>query len=203
MAETHVMATGVEIRTATGIPTGKMGLWWFLASEIVLFGGLIGAYIMSRLGSGGWSEMAAHLSVPIGTINTFVLLTSSLTMVLAFAAADKGDQKGIRTWLLLTVLLGLAFLIIKGFEWGSEIGAGFTPMAGSFWSFYYTMTGLHALHVLAGVVINLLLFLSALMGLLRGREHRVELAGLYWHFVDIVWIFLFPLLYLSWPKGGL
>ena len=203
MAQTHVMTTGVEIRAATGIPTGKMGVWWFLASEIVLFGGLIGAFVMSRLGSGGWSAMAAHLSVPIGTINTFVLLTSSLTMVLAFAAAEKGDQKGIRTWLLLTVLLGLAFLIIKGFEWGGKIGAGFTPAAGSFWSFYYTMTGLHALHVLAGVVINLLLFLSALRGLLRGREHRVELAGLYWHFVDVVWIFLFPLLYLSWSKGGL
>jgi heme/copper-type cytochrome/quinol oxidase subunit 3 len=203
MAQTHVMTTCVETRVASGIPTGKMGVWWFLASEIVLFGGLIGAFVMSRLGSGGWSEMAAHLNVPIGTINTFVLLTSSLTMVLAFAAADKGDQKGIRTWLLLTVLLGLAFLIIKGFEWGSKIGAGFTPMAGNFWSFYYTMTGLHALHVLAGVVINLLLFLSALMGLLRGREHRVELAGLYWHFVDVVWIFLFPLLYLSWSKGGL
>lgn len=198
MAEAHVMAVGVETRSVTGIPTGKLGMWWFLASEIVLFGGLIGVYIMSRLGGAGWSEMAAHLSVPIGTLNTFVLLTSSLTMVLAFAAAEKGDRKGIRTWLFLTVLLGLAFLIIKGFEWSSEIGAGFTPTAGGFWSFYYTMTGLHALHVLGGVVVNFILLLSALMGLLGGSEHRVELAGLYWHFVDIVWIFLFPLLYLSW-----
>ena len=203
MAETHVMTTGMGTRAVTGIPTGKIGVWWFLASEIVLFGGLIGTYIMSRLGSGGWSAMAAHLSVPIGTLNTLVLLTSSLTMVLAFAAAGKGDQKGMRSWLFLTVLLGLGFLIIKGFEWGGEIRAGFPPMAGSFWSFYYTMTGLHALHVLAGVVVNFVLFLSALMGLLRGREHRVELAGLYWHFVDVVWIILFPLLYLSWSRGGL
>ena len=198
MAQAHVMATGVEPRAATGIPTGKMGVWWFLASEIVLFGGLIGVYIMTRLGSTGWPEMAAHLSVPIGTLNTFVLLTSSLTMVLAFAAVEKGDQKGMRTWLLWTVLLGLTFLIIKGFEWGSEIGAGFPLTAGGFWSFYYTMTGLHALHVLGGVVVNSILFLSALMGLLGRNEHRVELAGLYWHFVDVVWIFLFPLLYLSW-----
>ena len=198
MAEAHVMATGVEPRAATGIPTGKMGVWWFLASEIVLFGGLIGVYIMSRLGSTGWPEMAAHLSVPIGTLNTFVLLTSSLTMVLAFAAVEKGDQKGMRTWLLWTVLLGLTFLVIKAFEWGSEIGAGFPLTAGGFWSFYYTMTGLHALHVLGGVVVNSILFLSALMGLLGRNEHRVELAGLYWHFVDVVWIFLFPLLYLSW-----
>jgi len=198
MAQAHVMATGVEPRAATGIPTGKMGVWWFLASEIVLFGGLIGVYIMTRLGSTGWPEMAAHLSVPIGTLNTFVLLTSSLTMVLAFAAVEKGDQKGMRTWLLWTVLLGLTFLIIKGFEWGSEIGAGFPLTAGGFWAFYYTMTGLHALHVLGGVVVNSILFLSALMGLLGRNEHRVELAGLYWHFVDVVWIFLFPLLYLSW-----
>jgi len=198
MAEAHVMAAGVEPRAATGIPTGKMGVWWFLASEIVLFGGLIGIYIMTRLGSTGWPEMAAHLSVPIGTLNTFVLLTSSLTMVLAFAAAEKGNQKGMRTWLLWTVLLGLTFLVIKAFEWGSEIGAGFPLTAGGFWSFYYTMTGLHALHVLGGVVVNSILFLSALMGLLGRNEHRVELAGLYWHFVDVVWIFLFPLLYLSW-----
>ena len=198
MAEAHVMAAGVETRAVTGIPTGKVGVWWFLASEIVLFGGLIGVYLMFRLGSLGWSEMAAHMSIPIGTLNTFVLLTSSLTMVLAFAAAEKGDQKGMRTWLLLTVLLGLAFLIIKGFEWSGEIGAGFPPTAGGFWSFYYTMTGLHALHVLGGAVVNFILFLSVLMGLLGGSEHRVELAGLYWHFVDIVWIFLFPLLYLSW-----
>lgn len=198
MAEAHVMAVGVEIRSVTGIPTGKLGVWWFLASEIVLFGGMIGVYIMARLGGAGWSGMAAHLSVPIGTLNTFVLLSSSLTMVLAFAAAEEGDQKGMRTWLFLTVLLGLAFLIIKAFEWGSEIGAGFTPTAGAFWSFYYTMTGLHALHVLGGAVVNSILLVSAVMGRLRGREHRVELAGLYWHFVDIVWIFLFPLLYLSW-----
>lgn len=198
MAEAHVMAVGVETRSVTGIPTGKLGVWWFLASEIVLFGGLIGVYIMSRLGSSGWPGMAAHPSVPLGTVNTFVLLTSSLTMVLAFAAAEKGNPKGVRTWLLLTVLLGIAFLIIKVFEWGSEIGAGFTPTSGGFWSFYYTMTGLHALHVLGGVVVNFILFLAALLGLLRGSEHRVELGGLYWHFVDIVWIFLFPLLYLSW-----
>lgn len=197
MAKTHMMEA-VETRAVIGIPTGKVGVWWFLASEVVVFGGLIGTYLMSRLGSAGWSEMAAHLSVPIGTWNTFVLLTSSLTMVLAFRAADRGDQKGMRTWLFWTVLLGLAFLITKGFEWGHEIEAGFPPTAGGFWSFYYAMTGLHALHVLGGVVVNLILFLSALMGLLRGSEHRVELAGLYWHFVDIVWIFLFPLLYLSW-----
>lgn len=192
------MADAGEPTAIPAVPTGKMGVWWFLASEIVLFGGLIGAYLMSRLASTGWSEMAAHLSVAIGTVNTLILLTSSLTMVLAFAAAEKGDQEGIRTWLLWTVLLGFAFLIVKEYEWSNELLAGFSPTAGGFWSFYYLMTGLHALHVLGGVVVNLVLLIGALMGFLKGREYRVELAGLYWHFVDIVWIFLFPLLYLSW-----
>jgi heme/copper-type cytochrome/quinol oxidase subunit 3 len=95
--------------------------------------------------------------------------------------------------LALTILLGLAFLGIKAFEYTSEIRAGFTPATGIFWSFYYTMTGLHALHVLAGAILNFVLLVA---GRIRS-PHRLELAGLYWHFVDIVWIFLFPLLYLT------
>ncbi|MFQ5882901.1 MAG: heme-copper oxidase subunit III [Candidatus Methylomirabilales bacterium] len=197
MAQGHMMETGAETLPATGIPSGRLGVWWFLASEIIMFGGLIGTYILFRLGSSGWSAASEHLSLSIGTVNTLVLLTSSLTMVMAFAAVERGDQRGIRTWLLLTVLLGLVFLAIKAFEWGSEIGAGFTTGTGGFWSFYYTMTGLHALHVFAGVTINTILFILACVGRLKPNEHRIELAGLYWHFVDIVWIFLFPLLYLA------
>lgn len=186
-----------ETLTATGIPTGKIGVWWFLASEITVFGGLIATYILLRLGSSGWSEDATHLSVRIGLTNTFVLLTSSLTMVLAFKAVEEKASKRLRTFLGLTILLGLAFLVIKAFEYTGEITAGFTPGAGIFWSFYYGMTGLHALHVLGGIVVNLVLLVEALRDTLRPNEHRVELAGLYWHFVDIVWIFLFPLLYLT------
>ncbi|MBI2991028.1 MAG: cytochrome c oxidase subunit 3, partial [Deltaproteobacteria bacterium] len=177
--------------------TGKIGVWWFLASEITVFGGLIASYIVVRLGSAGWSEAAAHVNFPLGLVNTFVLLTSSLTMVLAFAAVEDKKPKTLQRGLLLTVLMGLTFLIIKGFEYAGEISHGFTPGAGIFWSFYYGMTGLHALHVLAGIVVNLILLIAALRDTLRPNEHRVELAGLYWHFVDIVWIFLFPLLYLT------
>jgi len=189
------MKTHAATQAITGIPPGKIAVWWFLASEVMLFGGLIGAYILARLGSAGWSAEATHLSAPMAAINTFVLLTSSMTMVMAFAAVEKRDDRGLRTFLLLTILLGFAFLGIKAYEYSSHIMAGFTPSTGSFWSFYYTMTGLHALHVLAGIVINLILFLMARGRLANG--HRVELAGLYWHFVDVVWIFLFPLLYLT------
>lgn len=181
----------------TGIPSGRLGVWWFLASEIILFGGLIGTYILFRHGNPEWAAASEHLSLSIGTVNTLVLLTSSLTMVMAFAAVDKGDPRRIRTWLFFTILLGLVFLSIKAFEWSTEIGAGFIPSTGGFWSFYYAMTGLHALHIFAGIVINTILFIAALMGRLKPHEHRIELAGLYWHFVDIVWIFLFPLLYLA------
>ena len=172
-------------------------MWWFLASEITVFGGLIASYIVVRLGSGGWSEAAAHLNFPLGLVNTFVLLTSSMTMVLAFAAVEERDAKRLRTLLFLTILLGLIFLGFKAFEYAGEIREGFTPGSGIFWSFYYGMTGLHALHVLAGVVVNSILLVAALGDILQPNEHRVELAGLYWHFVDIVWIFLFPLLYLT------
>lgn len=186
-----------ETLTATGIPTGKIGVWWFLASEITVFGGLIASYIVVRLGSTGWSEAATHLNFSLGLVNTFVLLTSSLTMVAAFAAVEGRNPKRIQTFLGLTILLGLAFLGVKAFEYAGEIADGFTPGSGIFWSFYYGMTGLHALHILAGVVVNLILLIAALGDILRPNEHRVELAGLYWHFVDIVWIFLFPLLYLT------
>ncbi len=187
------MAISAEARAIPGITPGKVGMWWFLASEIMLFGGLIASFIVFRLGSAGWHGEAAHLSIPIGAINTLVLLTSSLTMVQAFAKAEDGNERGLWRNLAITILLGLTFLGIKAVEYSSEIRAGYTPGTGIFWSFYYTMTGLHALHVLAGAVINTTL----LVGRRIRNPHRLEFAGLYWHFVDIVWIFLFPLIYLS------
>ena len=148
-----------------------------------------------RLGGTGWAEASAHLSPTLAAVNTLVLLTSSYTIVRAFVAAEHGDAGGLRVSLALTVLGGLIFLGIKAVEYTTEVRAGFTPASGIFWSFYYTMTGLHALHVLGGVVVNVVV-LAATPSSLR-HPHRVELAGLYWHFVDVVWIFLFPLLYLS------
>jgi heme/copper-type cytochrome/quinol oxidase subunit 3 len=187
------MSTSVEAPAIPGIPAGKVGVWWFLASEIMVFGGLIASYVVLRLGSGGWHEASAHVNVTLGAVNTLILLTSSLTVVQAFAAAERQNASALRLFLGLTILGGLGFLGIKAIEYTTEIRAGFTPGAGIFWSFYYTMTGLHGLHVLGGIVVNVILFLGSRMRTPR----RVELAGLYWHFVDVVWIFLFPLLYLS------
>lgn len=183
---------------AGGMAIGKMGIWWFLASEIMVFGGLIGTYILYRMASAGaWSEMAHHVSTGIGAINTLVLLTSSLTMVLAHAAIEDENRRRATLYLGLTVLGGLLFLGFKAIEYTTEISNGFTPLTGTFWSFYFTMTSLHGLHVLAGIIWIFALFVMAARGTLWPHtQQRVEYAGLYWHFVDIVWIFLFPMLYL-------
>ena len=178
-----------------GVVAGKVAVWWFLASEIMVFGGLIATYIVLRLGGSGWGEASHHLSVTLATVNTIVLLTSSYTVVQAFVAAERGDIRALRVNLALTILGGLIFLGLKAVEYTTEIRAGFTPGAGIFWSFYFTMTGLHALHVIGGIVVNGVVL--ATEGTRVEHPHRVELAGLYWHFVDVVWIFLFPLLYLA------
>lgn len=188
-----------EEHASLSIP-GKMGIWWFLASEIMVFGGLIGVYLLYRWASAGaWSEMAHHVSTLIGSINTVVLLTSSLTMVMAHAAIEDDNRSRAKLYLGLTVLLGLMFLGFKAVEYSTEIAKGYTPLSGTFWAFYYTMTGLHGLHVLAGIIANFALWVMALRGnLWPHAQQRVEYSGLYWHFVDVVWIFLFPLLYLSY-----
>jgi heme/copper-type cytochrome/quinol oxidase subunit 3 len=181
-------------RSATGIPTGKLALWWLLASEIVIFGGVLASYLMHRLGHPEWANYAVHTDWRIGGLNTFVLLTSSLTAVLAHQAADRGDGKKAAKLLGFTILGAVLFLCIKSFEWSVEIGHGYTITANGFWSFYYVAAGIHAIHVIIGAII--MGFIA--VGAYRGKElHRVEIVGLYWHFVDLVWIFLFPLLYIA------
>jgi heme/copper-type cytochrome/quinol oxidase subunit 3 len=181
-------------RSATGIPTGKLAVWWVIGSEIVIFGGLLASYIMHRLGHPEWAEYASHTNPWFGGVNTFVLLTSSLFAVLAHYAAEHGDGKKAAKWLLATCAGGLIFACIKAVEWTIEIQHGYTITANGFWSFYYTAAGIHALHVIAGCIIMLIIANDAR----KGKElQRVELIGIYWHFVDIVWIFLFPLLYIA------
>jgi heme/copper-type cytochrome/quinol oxidase subunit 3 len=181
-------------RSAAGIPTGRLAVWWVLASEIVIFGGIIASYVMHRIAHDTWSQQAAHTNTWIGAFNTFVLLTSSLSAVLGHKAAEEGNGPKAARMLGLTMLGGATFIAVKAFEWTSEIQHGFTITSSTFWSFYYTAAGLHALHVIAGVVIMAFVARDAMRGL---ELHRVELIGIYWHFVDIVWIFLFPLLYIA------
>ena len=179
---------------ATTVPTGRLGIWWFLASEIVIFGGLVTIYVLFRLRHAEWGKLAAHTMTVAGAVNTLVLLTSSLTMVLAHEAVERRNFKLASNAMLQSVFAGGVFLVIKAFEYAHEIGQGFTPVVNLFWAFYFCLTGLHALHVLGGLVA----ILAVRRALDRGENpHRVEYVGIYWHFVDVVWIFLFPLLYLA------
>ena len=182
-------------RSAAGITTGRLAVWWVVASEIVIFGGILASYVMHRLAHDSWAEQAAATNVWIGLTNTFVLLTSSLMAVLAHQAAEvENDGPKAAKFLGFAMLGGVIFLCVKAYEWTMEISHGYTITANNFWSFYYTAAGVHASHVIAGVII--MGFVAAAAR--KGRElHRVELIGIYWHFVDIVWIFLFPLLYIA------
>ncbi len=183
-----------NLRSATGIATPKLAVWWLLVSEIVIFGGVLASYLMHRLAHPEFALYAAHTNTMAGATNTFVLLTSSLTAVLAHQAAESGDGKKAARYLLYTIGGALMFLVIKGFEWTNEIQHGYTISSNAFWAFYYTAAGIHAGHVIAGAIVMAVVAWDAH----HGREmHRVELAGIYWHFVDLVWIFLFPLLYIA------
>jgi len=185
-------------QVSMAIPTGgKLGIWLFLSGEIVLFGGLIGSFLLYRFDDPTWIEAAAQTSVGLGSLNTLVLLTSSFSMVMAFKAADHRNPRAAIRWLACTVVLGLLFTAIKGFEWSGKFHHGINPSTGRFWSFYFTMTGLHALHLLVGVLVNAILAIQMARNKLARAAARIEVGGLYWHFVDVVWIFLFPLFYLG------
>ncbi len=181
-------------RSAAGMPTGRLAVWWVIASEIVIFGGLLASYIMHRLAHDAWTAQAAHTNMWIGAFNTLVLLTSSLSAVMAHKAAEEGDGPRAAKLLYATIFGGVLFLSVKAFEWTTEITAGYTLQSSTFWSFYYTAAGLHASHVIAGIIILGIVANTARKNL---ELHRVELIGLYWHFVDVIWIFLFPLLYIA------
>lgn len=183
-------------RSATGIPTGRLAVWWVIASEIVIFGGLLGSYLMHRLGHPefGTTDYAAATNTWIGAFNTFVLLSSSLSAVLAHQAAEQKDGPKAARFLWLTVLGGTTFACVKAYEWSVEIAHGYTITRNAFWSFYYTAAGIHAVHVIGGCIIMIIL----IQDVKKNKElQRVELIGNYWHFVDLVWIFLFPLLYIA------
>lgn len=181
-------------RSVTGIPTGRLGMWWVIASEIMIFGGLITCYILFRLHHPEWAQEAEHTSTFWGAVNTLVLLTSSFWVVLAHKSIGEKRTADAVKYLMWTIGGGLMFLVVKSIEYTTEISHGYTLFSGTFWSFYFLMTGLHATHVIAGMVA---MFIVA-QDVKRGNNlQRVEYVGIYWHFVDVVWIFLFPLLYIA------
>ncbi|MDQ2050565.1 cbb3-type cytochrome c oxidase subunit I [Natronolimnohabitans sp. A-GB9] len=180
-----------------GVGTTKLGVWVFLASDVVVFGAVIGAYIFMRLHM-GWGEWT---TVPFaswpGLLNTYVLLTSSFTVVLALVFAERQNKKGLLGALGATLLLGLTFMGVKAYEYSVKFADGEYWWYGLEYSIYYVTTGLHALHVLLGLLIAVFMIYRVASIDAYLEDHRpVEFFGLYWHFVDIVWVFLFPLFYL-------
>lgn len=187
----------VDERPDTGLANGKLGIWLFLASEVMLFGALFSTYIILRTGSVEWPQ--GELDVWLGMFNTFVLIGSSVTMVMAWASLKVHDWGKHRLFLSLTLLLSAIFLVVKYFEYSDHLGKGEGPAHSTFLAIYYTLTGLHGLHIVGGMaVMAYLLGPGAKLYTKKPDQftNRVEYTGLYWHFVDLVWIFLFPVLYL-------
>ncbi len=185
----------------------KLGVWMFLGSEVMFFSGIIGSSFYLRLRAQGagfrWPPPGAILNVPLTGLNTFILIVSSLTMVEALAAIERGDQRRMRIFLLATMILGMVFLSIQGFEYNKLFHEGLTPTSapggapGVYGGTFYVQTGFHGAHVTGGVIALAYTNLRAWRGGLTKRDHEgVELVGLYWHFVDVVWIFLFTIVYL-------
>lgn len=180
------------------LETSKLGIWTFLATEVLLFGALFTAYTVFRI---KYPELfyQEHLRLNriMGFTNTIVLICSSLSVAIGIAAIRRGNQAVLKRCLIITLVLGAAFLVVKFFEYKEHIGRGELPGTNIFFSLYYTMTGLHALHVIAGMsALAFSLVLTAKGRFSADYAIPVEITGIYWHFVDLVWIYLFPMLYL-------
>jgi cytochrome c oxidase subunit III len=210
LAESHAVPMHQFDDVEQQYETASLGMWAFLLTEIMFFGGLFTGYAVYRTAyPAAFAEGSHHLDIMLGGINTAVLICSSLTMALAVHSAQLGERQTLTRFLLLTMLLGLVFLGIKGVEYAHKFeehlvpGSRFVaegphaPQVQLFFGFYFSMTGMHALHMVIGIGILAVLAWQAWRGYFSPAYLTpVELTGLYWHFVDIVWIFLFPLLYL-------
>jgi cytochrome c oxidase subunit 3 len=186
----------------------KLGMWLFILSELVLFGGMFILYAVHRYKNpADFHHASRELDVILGTLNTIILLTSSLSAAISITAIQKGERKLSMVLLMVTMALGIFFLVNKGFEWTTKIGHGIYPNSPAllarpkgeilFFGLYYVMTGLHGLHVLVGVcVLFVMLMLIVKNKLNQTHFTPFENSGLYWHLVDIIWIFLYPLFYL-------
>jgi heme/copper-type cytochrome/quinol oxidase subunit 3 len=184
--------------TSTGLSHEKVGMWSFLGSECLLFGALISTYLLFKGQSEpGTITPADVFDIPYTSVSSFVLLMSSLTMVLALAAIQRGDHRRTRVWLLTTALLGASFVAGQAYEFTVFVREGMNLRVNLFSSSFFVLTGFHGAHVTIGVLMLLSLYSLSLRGRLpQSKAETVELIGLYWHFVDIVWIVIFTLVYL-------
>ncbi len=218
MAHPAVMRPPVQREIGADVYNEKLGMWVFLGSEVMFFTALIGSYIILRVGAPeAWADPNEILAVPITAVNTFLLICSSVTMVKAFASVQEDNQEALKWWLVATVIIGAAFVGVQMYEYSQLVHEGFVPSGyvpgselaeraahgelpasvGIYGSSFYTMTGFHGFHVSAGVICLSFVTWKAFRGKYSAADHRgVEVIGLYWHFVDLVWIILFTIVYL-------
>ena len=193
-------AGGHTLETSTGVDNRKLLMWLFLASEALFFGGLIATYLLYRDRSAVGPYPEDVFDIPFTSVSAFVLLMSSVSMVLALAAIQRGDRRGLQVWLFTTAILGVLFVSGQAFEFTEFHEKGLSLDTNLFGTTFFVLTGFHGAHVTVGVVILFSLFVMAMQGrITQDKSLNVELAGLYWHFVDIVWIVIFTLVYLIQP----
>jgi cytochrome c oxidase subunit 3/cytochrome o ubiquinol oxidase subunit 3 len=195
----HVDVRGAEPEadTSTGLDNVKLGMWAFLGSECLFFGALISTYMLYRTRTASGPTPAEVYDIPFTSVSSFVLLMSSLTMVLALSSIQRGDHERTRIWLLATALLGMTFIGGQVYEFTTFLEEGMGMTVSPFSSAFFVLTGFHGAHVTVGIIMLLTLFTMSMTGRLpTERAKSVEMVGLYWHFVDIVWIVIFTLVYL-------
>jgi cytochrome c oxidase subunit 3/cytochrome o ubiquinol oxidase subunit 3 len=195
---TAASAHAHEHHTSTGLDNVKIAMWAFLGSECLFFGSLISTYLLYRNRVVAGPKPHEIYDIPYTSVSSFVLLMSSLTMVLALAAIQRGDHRGLRTWLVATATLGMVFIGGQIYEFTTFVEEGLKLSTSTFGSAFFVMTGFHGAHVTVGIFMLLGLFGMSAFGRLDAIEgpRKVELVGLYWHFVDIVWIVIFTVVYL-------
>ena len=188
-----------EPRPDTGVSNASLGIWLFIASEVMLFGSLFSSYVLLRTGAVSWPDQGSLLNVPLGSVNTAILIASSAAILYASRALRAGAFRTFRVAMAMTIACSVVFLAVKGIEYHEELSRGLGPATNNFLGLYFTLTGLHAAHVAGGLVVNGYLWVTGgTMWRVAPQRFasRVRVAAIYWYFVDVVWLVMFPTLYL-------